>query len=465
MKAAEMRTPGVIVSAPQGRSGKTIATLAICSLLSQRGIVVQPFKKGPDYIDPSWLSEAAGRTCRNLDPFLMNEDIMVGSYHRACRNADLAVIEGAMGLFDGPQSIGHGSTAHLAQILDLPIILVVDCTRMTGSIAPMVKGYQDFQPNVNIAGVVCNNVSGPRHELKLRTAVEKHCKIPVIGCIPRNPEFKLKQRHLGHIPFPERASGQPSITQIASQLEPLLDLDEVLRIADVRAPAHDVSPTHSSIHSKSVRVGIFKDRAFNFYYPENLESLEMSGSELVFIDSLCDRLPDIDGLYIGGGFPEFFLEELEANQQLRHDIRSKIEDGLPVYAECAGLMYLCRGIIWKGRRYQMVGIIPADVEFTRQPQGHGYVEAKVQKPNPLFPVGLTIKGHEFHHSKLIDTGNLECAYSLERGHGIGNGMDGIIYKNVFAAYTHLHALGTSQWADAFGNLVVQDARHQPILSV
>ncbi len=466
MKDCEAVSSGVLISAPQGRSGKTIASLALCAALTKRGLTVQPFKKGPDYIDPSWLTEAAGRSCHNLDPFLMPEEVMLESFHQACQGSDIAIVEGAMGLFDGPESAGWGSTAHLARLLNLPVILVVDCTRMTGSIAAMVYGYQHFQSDIHIAAVILNNVSGPRHERKLRTAVEEHCKIPVVGSIPRDQSLNMTQRHLGHIPFPENDGAEPIIKRICSNLEPRLDLDTILAIAGVPAENNrNIHATDSTEKHESVKIGVIKDRVFNFYYPENLEELNRAGAELVLINSLQDRLPEVNGLYIGGGFPEFFLEELEANHKLRTDIAKAIEDGLPVYAECAGLMYLCKAINWQGQRHEMVGAISAEIELSKGPQGHGYVETEVSAENPLFPVGMTIRGHEFHHSRLIESDKLEFAYRVKRGHGAGEGVDGIIHKNVFAAYTHLHSLGTPQWAQAFVELVLRERKSQPLVSL
>ncbi|MBT4268394.1 MAG: hydrogenobyrinic acid a,c-diamide synthase (glutamine-hydrolyzing), partial [Deltaproteobacteria bacterium] len=401
---------------------------------------------------------------RNLDPFLMTEEVMLASFQQACKGSDIAVIEGAMGLFDGPESSGWGSTAHLARLLKLPVILVVDCTRMTGSIAAMVSGYQHFQSDVHIAGVILNNVSGPRHERKLKTAVEQHCHIPVVGSIPRSPDLNMTQRHLGHVPFPENDGAEPVIGRICSVIESHLDLDAVLNIAGIQNPDRAQHVNCSPDVPKKVKIGIIRDRVFNFYYPENLGALSQAGAELVYINSIEDRLPKIDGLHIGGGFPEYFLEELEANNKLRTDIAKAIEDGLPVYAECAGLMYLCKAINWQGQRHEMVGAIPAEIELSKRPQGHGYVEAELSGENPLFPVGMTLRGHEFHHSKLIEPDKLEFAYRVRRGHGAGEGVDGIVYKNVFAAYTHLHALGTPQWAEAFVELVLRERKSQPLVS-
>ncbi|MDY6911525.1 MAG: cobyrinate a,c-diamide synthase [Chloroflexota bacterium] len=464
MKGSEGLYSSVLISAPQGRSGKTIASLALCAGLKRRGLTVQPFKKGPDYIDPSWLSGAAGRSCRNLDPFLMAEETIVDSFRRACQGADLAIIEGAMGLFDGPESAGWGSTAHLARLLKTPVIMVVNTTRMTGSIAAMVTGYQHFLSDVNIAAVILNNVAGNRHERKLVTAIEQYCGIPVVGSIPRDTDIEMTQRHLGHVPFPENGESEATIKRICSKIEPGLDVETILSIAGKIETKQDQQSNDSVDIAKTVKIGVIRDRVFNFYYQENLEALGRAGAELVFINSLQDRLPEIDGLYIGGGFPEFFLQKLEANQELRKDIADAVEKGLPVYAECAGLMYLCSSINWQGQQYEMVGSIPAEIEFTDHPQGHGYVEAEVSVENPLFPTGLISRGHEFHHSKLTKTSGFDFVYRMKRGHGIGDGLDGIVYKNVFAAYTHLHALVTPQWAESFTALALREQKCRHLAS-
>ena len=462
MSVREKACSAVLLSAPQGRSGKTTVSLALCGLLRERGLTVQPFKKGPDYIDPSWLTGAAGRTCRSLDLFLMSEETLQSSFRRACSGADVAVIEGAMGLFDGLDS-GWGSTAHVAQMLGVPVILVVNTARMTGSIAAMVTGFQHFQPDVNIAAVILNNVSGTRHERKLRAAVERHCGIPVVGSVPRDPDLHIKERHLGLTPFPEAEQSQSVVRGICHKLEPHLDLDGILALANSFETGSPMDASVPQSTDRGTRIGVMFDQAFNFYYPDNLEALTMAGAQLVFINSLKDRLPEIDGLYLGGGFPEFFLDGLEENQGLRKDIADAVEDGLPVYAECAGLMYLCRGIRWHDRYREMVGVIPAEVEISQRPQGHGYVVAEVVAENPLLPVGLTLRGHEFHHSKLHWATDLDFAYRIRRGRGIGEQVDGIVYKNVFAAYTHLHALGTPQWASAFVSLASRERRPQPAL--
>jgi cobyrinic acid a,c-diamide synthase len=357
-----------------------------------------------------------------------------------------------MGLYDGLGSADWGTTAHIARLLNAPVILVVNTARMTSSIAPMVMGYQHFQPNVTIAGVILNNVSGSRHEHKLRAAVEHYCRIPVVGSIPRDLELSIDERHLGLIPFAEAEESERIVERICRKLEPQFDFNGILNIARSYEAKFRSAPTNFESKTGLAKIGVLYDRVFNFYYPENLEALRRAGAGLAFINSMRDRLPEVDGLYVGGGFPEFFLRELEANSELRRDIGEAIENDLPVYAECAGLMYLCRGINWQGKWHEMVGSIPAEVQILQRPQGHGYVVAEVIAENPLFPVGLTVRGHEFHHSKLSLSDGLTFAYRISRGQGIDGTVDGIVYKNVFAAYTHVHALGTPKWAEAFVSL-------------
>jgi len=461
VKNDENMCGGVLVSATQGRTGKTIVSLALCASLKNRGLSIQPFKKGPDYIDPSWLSKAAGRQCHNIDLFLMSEETAFTSFQNACYETDIALVEGAMGLYDGLDTDGWGSTAHVARLLKIPVILIVDTTRMTSSVAAIVNGYQHFQPDVNIAAVILNNVSNKRHERKLIAAVERHCNIPVVGTIPRNQDLHMTQRHLGHIPTSELDESDAIIQHISNTLEPHLDLDTILTIAKTFQSNISTPSTDSKSNKAKIKIGVMIDKVFNFYYPENLEALRRAGAELVSINSLQDKLPEVDGLYIGGGFPELFLKELEANHTLRLNIANAIEEGLPVYAECAGLMYLCQSICWQDQRHKMVGIIPAEVELSPRPQGHGYVIAEVVEENPLFPVGLVMRGHEFHHSKLHETGKLNYTYRLKRGHGINGTSDGVTYKNVFASYTHLHASGAPQWAEAFVTLVSREQRSKP----
>jgi cobyrinic acid a,c-diamide synthase len=449
----------LLISSPQGHSGKTIVTVGLCKLLTRRGLLIQPFKKGPDYIDPSWLTIAAGRSCRNLDLFLIPKEKLTQTFEQACEETDLAIVEGAMGLYDGLDT--QETTAEIARLLNIPIILVVNTSRMTSSIAAMVMGYQHFQPETNIAGVLLNYVSGSRHESKLRNAVEKYCKIPVVGSIPRDANFHIAERHLGLIPSRESDEADQSVKRIGEKLKSYLDVEQILSISKrFKMPSPSPIPVKEKGRKEGfqVKIGVIFDQVFNFYYPENLEGLRQWGADPVFINSLQDRLPQVDALYVGGGFPEFFLEKLEKNKELRRDLWKATDQGLPVYAECAGLMYLSQKIHWQGRSYEMVGAIPAEVQVSEKPEGHGYVIAEVMDENPLFPIGLTIQGHEFHHSNVSIKKGVKFAYQIRRGHGIDGQRDGVLYKNIFAAYTHLHALGTPSWAEAFVSLAAKEGK-------
>ena len=462
----QQRLCSLLISSPQGHSGKTTVTLGLCNALKRRGLSIQPFKKGPDYIDSSWLTVASGRSCRNLDLFLIPRDRLIQTFYEASSHADLAVVEGAMGLYDGLDS--HGTTAEIARLLGIPILLIVNASRMTTSIAAMVTGYQQFQKDVQIAGVILNYVAGSRHEKKLRDAVERYCGIPVLGSLPRDQGLQITERHLGLIPSFESGEAESLAERIGLKLESYLDLDGILKIARSCKTPHPLSaPSKESRRVRGVsgegarmRIGVLRDRAFSFYYPENLEALTREGAELLFINSLTDRLPEVDGLYIGGGFPEFFLKELEGNVGLRRDIAHAVEKNLPVYAECAGLMYLCRSISWQGKSYEMVGIIPSGILLSKKPEGHGYVEAEVTTENPWFPVGRIIRGHEFHHSSLLDSEDLHLAYRIKKGQGIKGKKDGIVYKNLFASYVHLHASGTPEWARSFVSLTMEEKQRR-----
>lgn len=442
--------PRFVIAAPQGRSGKTTTAIAIGRGLRERGVIVQPFKKGPDFIDPSWLSAACGRSCYNLDAFLMGEELVMQSFTTRCTGADVAMVEGAMGLFDGPGPGAEGTVAALARNLGAPVILVVNAARMTRSIAAMVSGYQHFEPDTNIAGVVLNHVAGSRHEAKLTAALREHCGIPVLGALPKEGPGYMAERHLGLVPAKEDGRAEGVIESVYRQTKDRIDLEGILALARKATATSSEGLMGRAARPVSCSIGVFYDRAFNFYYPENLEALKREGADVVLIDSLHDRaLPDIDGLYIGGGFPELHAKELQANDALKDQVRARIEAGMPVYAECGGMMYLSRGITWKGERCEMVGAIPAEIELSGRPAGHGYVEVEVIASNPFFEKGQRLRGHEFHHSRLAFSAAPQFAYSVMRGHGVNGRSDGFIYKNLFAAYMHVHALGVPGWAPAF----------------
>ncbi|HHW44244.1 hydrogenobyrinic acid a,c-diamide synthase (glutamine-hydrolyzing) [Desulfofundulus thermobenzoicus] len=444
--------PRLVIGAPRGRSGKTTVTIGLLTaLVHHRQLTVQPFKKGPDFIDPSWLTLVTGRPCRNLDGFLMSRETIRASFIHHSMDAHMAVVEGAMGLFDGVDIEGSGSTAEIARTLKAPVILVVDTTRMTRSVAPLVKGFMEFDPDVTIAGVILNKVARARHERMLRQALERYCGIPVLGVIPKDRNMTIPDRHLGLIPAGERDDLQHALRELARAAVECLDLDGILAVARNVPPLeerHERGRMPANGRDSGPLIGVFRDRAFSFYYPENLEALQEAGARLIYIDALSDNsLPPVDALYIGGGFPEVFAPRLEANAGLRESVRLAIEKGLPVYAECGGLMYLGRRITWQERSYEMCGALPFDVLMEERPRGHGYEVVQVVEENPFFPCGMIIRGHEFHHSRLTNVdGGLGYAFRVMRGNGIDGQSDGLVYKNVLAAYNHIHALSCPDWA-------------------
>lgn len=444
----------IAIGAPHGSSGKTTITLGLIAALKRMGLVVQPFKKGPDFIDPGWLSLAAGRSCRNLDLFFLDKEQLLKQFVTGCQGADIAVIEGAMGLYDGLDLEGSDSTAAVARTVKAPIILVIDTTRMTRSAAAMVKGFQNFEPETNIAGVILNKVARPRHEDMLRRSIETYTGIPVVGSVPKQKTPLIAERHLGLVTVDEWDRVSELMESLGQQMEQYTDLRAILEIAATAEPlpVYEVSP---NIAVPRARIGVIRDSVFSFYYPENLEALEHVGAELVFINSLEDtHLPNIQGLYIGGGFPEVFAQKLEQNGSLRASICKAVVNGLPVYAECGGLMYLSRRIYYGKESFEMCGVLPCDTKMSSRPKGHGYTRMMTTSSNYLFQIGTEIRGHEFHHSQIcnVDTNEMKFIFKVNRGYGIDGRVDGIIAHNVIASYNHLYAPSYPEWA---GNFVDQ----------
>ncbi|HWQ43840.1 MAG TPA: cobyrinate a,c-diamide synthase [Desulfosporosinus sp.] len=457
--------PRLVIGAPHGRSGKTTFTLGLLRAFARQGMAVQPFKKGPDYIDASWHTAAAGCTCRNLDSFFMRKQEICSSVFNQSSEKSITIIEGAMGLYDGLDMQGSSSTAEIAKITSSPVLLVIDATRMTRSIAAMVMGYQHFDPNVQIVGVVLNKVARARHEKMAREAIEEFCRIPVVGAIPKDVNLCIPDRHLGLVTKGEIAETDKLLNYFADVISANVDLPKILSLAQ-SAPELPLYNNNSVpdltkyvVKSKTLtpKIGVIQDAAFSFYYPENLETLKQMGADVIPINSLLDsHLPgDLDGLYIGGGFPEVFAAELEENKTLRSDIRRSGEKGLPIYAECGGLMYLGRSIQSSSRNFEMVGLLPLDTQMESKPQGHGYTIMETNPDQLWFTEAMEIKGHEFHNSRIINlASDVKFGLKVKRGHGIDGQHDGICYKNVFAAYNHIHALGCPEWAERMVKLAV-----------
>ena len=442
-----------LISAAHKSSGKTMVSIGLCAALTARGLAVQPFKKGPDYIDPMWLGQAAGHACRNLDLYLMENDDVVATF--ACHASEVNLVEGNKGLYDGLALDGSNSNAALAKLLDLPVILVIDARGMTRGIAPLILGYQAFDKDINIAGIILNNLGGKRHESKLREVIEHYTDVPVIGAIQHDERLSIVERHLGLMPSNESHVANAKIKQIGEAIAEQVDLDKLLELTRKEPLPIPHKATVSALPcGDKVRIAIARDRAFGFYYADDLDALAAAGAELVPFDALRDaHLPEVDGLYIGGGFPETCAAELEANTSLRGEIKQAIANGMPAYAECGGLMYLSRSIAYEGRSFDMVGAIPGDVKMHAKPVGRGYVhlqeDAEHLWPRPDAPA-KQIKAHEFHYSSLENLpSDSRFAYHVARGHGINGERDGIIVNNLLASYTHLRTIGSCYWATRF----------------
>lgn len=482
----EMHTqiPRVLIGAIQGRSGKTTFTLGLLKALTDRGLSVQPFKKGPDYIDPSWMTFASGQQCRNLDLFMMGSEKVRQSFLYNAQGFDISVVEGAMGLFDGLDVEGSNSSAELAYTIDAPVLLVVNCTRITRSVAALVNGVTGFDPRIQIGGVILNQVARARHETIMIESIKRYCDVPVLGVLPKSKAVEIPDRHLGLIPAGEQDLLHARIATLGNLVNEYVDLDAILQVAGNARPLLPKQETsvqsiienqkkqqenlkdedtsievasikESSIKARSqkpIKIGIIRDKAFSFYYPENIEALETAGAEILSINALEDsELPDtICGLYIGGGFPEVMAKKISDNQSLLCSIKNAVECGLPVYAECGGMMLLSRNIITDGVSYPMVGVFPCDVEMTAKPQGIGYTIQTVLQGNPFFAEGTTVVGHEFHNSHVVHLQEkIQYGFATKRGKGIQPGFDGFVYKNTLAGYHHLHAYGTPEWAENF----------------
>jgi cobyrinic acid a,c-diamide synthase len=434
--------------------GKTTIAIGITAAWRGQGRQVAVFKKGPDFIDAGWLGKAARRPCYNLDLFMMEGESILRSFQQHTDGADAALIEGNRGLFDGVDESGRYSTARLAKLLKTPVILIVDCSKASSTIGAIVLGCRTYDPEVDIKGIILNNVSPGRHELVIRKAIEQSSGIPVVGAMPRQKNGEFPERHMGLTPFHEHPEVDQAIGASATAATKYLDLSALWEIGSA-APELDVpvslaSPDRSPGAIKRAVIGVIRDTAFQFYYPDNLEALEQQGASLREINALHDReLPDIDALYIGGGFPETQAAELAANEGFCRSVKAAAENGLPIYAECGGFIYLGRKLTVGEKSYPMTSVLPIDFVLEKRPQAHGYTVLETGIESPFLDKGVIIKGHEFHYSRPVAGDGLQpMAYHMNRGHGIDGKGDGIIYKNVLAAYTHLHALGTPEWSGA-----------------
>jgi cobyrinic acid a,c-diamide synthase len=454
------------IAAAHKSSGKTSVSVGLTAAMVRQGLTIQPFKKGPDYIDPLWLARAAGRPCYNLDFFTQTRQEIVTTFASHLGDESIGLIEGNKGLFDGVDVEGTDSNAALATMLAAPVVLVIDTGGMTRGIAPLIRGYLEFDPDVNICGVILNKVGGARHEAKLRGALERYTDAEVLGAVGRDTALEIPERHLGLVPANE-ASGSTAadtmISRLADAISAGVNLDRIIEIARAASLPAGMTGARANLEDMSssadpdVRIAIARDAAFGFYYPDDLEAFQRAGAELIPFDTLNDAfLPEADGLFIGGGFPETHLEALSANESLLKDIRKTLAAGMPAYAECGGLMYLARNIRWRDESGNMVGAVPADVLVGKRPHGRGYMVVEESGKSP-WPPSITgqrdptaIPVHEFHYACLENLAqNQVFAHSVLRGTGIDGFHDGLVINNLLAGFAHHRNTVANPWVERF----------------
>ena len=454
---------GFVVAGTASGVGKTTLTLGLIAALRRRGLTVQPFKVGPDYIDPSYHAVAAGRPCRNLDSWMLPEAAVRTLFARATQDADVAVVEGVMGLFDGRSSEGDvGSTAHVARLLSLPVVLVLDAARTARSAAATALGFARFETRVNVVGCLLNNVASERHRQLVAEAVEGEAGLPVLGALGRAPEFRLEERYLGLVPTAERGLPDGLLDRLTGAVEQSIDLDRLLSLAAITSVTDDADGADglfpSAPVSTRVRIGVARDAAFTFYYADNLDLLRAWGAELVEFSPLDDRtLPtDVGALYFGGGFPELFADRLAANSSLLADVRRAAVAGMPIVAECGGLMYLGEALTGReGRRRRMVGVLPTQSSLERGRLTLGYREVAALRDSPLLHVGESVRGHEFHWSVSPAPPASSAAYRLD---GADERLEGFASDSLVASYVHLHFGADARLAPRFVDVAAAWAR-------
>ena len=461
-KQTNLRIPRILIAADRSSAGKTTIAVGLMSVFSKLGYVVQPFKVGLDYIDPSYHSAVTERFSRNLDGFLMNRHAIMEIFSHAIRGADIGIIEGVRGLYEGLESLSDvGSTAQIAKMLRSPVILVIDARSITRSTAALVKGYRSFDRRVDIRGVILNNIGSPTHATKAKEAIEHYNGIEVVGQIPRTDSMHLAMRHLGLVPASEGlkrdSTFRKQLENIEAIVQSCVDVDKVLQIAKSAEQLPQVTPKafvssrkRQAANNRRVRIGVAYDEAFNFYYRDLFDLFSLKGTDIVFFSPLHDsEVPDVDGIYIGGGYPELFGDELERNRSMRDSIASRAHAGVPTFAECGGLMYLTEALTYGGRTSKMAGVIPANTNMVNK-RVIGYVAGTTIRDTVIGCKGTRFRGHEFHYSELTDLSiNVKFAFDLQKGRGISDGCDGVQVGQTLASYAHVHPLSYPNLAANF----------------
>jgi cobyrinic acid a,c-diamide synthase len=459
-----VKLPRLLLAGTGGDCGKTYISIGLTAALRSKGFEVTAFKKGPDYIDAGWLTMASGAAARNLDTWMMGSETVLRTFMQNATPDGFNLIEGNRGLHDGEDGAGTHSSAELAKLLKAPVLLIIPTVKVTRTAAAIALGLQMLDPEVKIAGVILNRVATARQEAIVRAAIKSSTGLPVFGAVPRITEGVLSSRHLGLVTPEEHAQSRRVIDLAAKIISENVDLTRVQSAAANAVsliPCAQPAPAGSKT-ATDLKIGYFKSSAFTFYYPENLEAIARAGADMVAIDPLQDRvLPDLDALYIGGGFPETHAALLSANAEFMASVANAARKGLPIWAECGGLIFLCRSVQWEGHRYPMAGVFAADIILGRLPSGHGYEEVIVDQSNPFIRRGTRLRGHEFHYSKLETAGSLPTIFQVTRGTGLGSGRDGLIVNRTVATYLHLHALAAPEWASGLLAAAAEYSKFSP----
>lgn len=446
--------PRLLIAGTSSGVGKTTISLAIMAALSGRGFKVQGFKVGPDFIDPGYYQMATGRPGRNLDMWMMGKENSKACFIKAATDVDVSIIEGVMGLYDGREGFSEGSTADTAKTTASPVVLVIDCAKMGSSAGAIALGYLKYDEDVNICGFILNNIGSDKHRNMVKTSVERATGLPVLGCIRRNTDVNIPERHLGLVTQTETSPADSYKDALVELAGKFIDLDALLEIGGKNSTKLlSDSDVFSGVkvrrgeNLKKIKLGIAYDEAFSFYYHDNFDLLEAFGAELVFFSPLKDKhIPTgLNGIYLGGGYPEVYAEGLSGNTSIAYGIRNAVEDGMPVYAECGGLIYLSQSIEdFNGNTYGMSKSLPITCKMQSRPT-LGYREVITASDSIIAEIGETLRGHEFHYSSIINAGKgLHPVYKMEN-----NVTEGFIYKNTLASYVHLHFAGKPEVAKRF----------------
>ena len=441
-----MKIPRIVLAGATSGVGKTSITCSIIYALQKRGFSVQPFKVGPDYIDPSYLTTISKNDTYNLDVWLMGQKQVLDSFV-SHSNSDISIIEGVMGYYDGFKgNSNYASTHHVASITKSPVILVLDASKTARSIGATALGFQKFHRTSRIVGIILNKIGSKKHEILCRDALEK-TKLPIIGVIPKNPILNLESRHLGLISTYDNKILKNKLEKTSKIISESLDVDKIIKI--IKNPISLPKIIKNNYKKTEAKIAVALDNSFNFYYDDNLNALRREGASLTFFSPIKDKkIPKCDGLYIGGGFPEILGNDLAKNQTMKKSIKKLSEDNFPIYAECGGLMYLTKSITNNNKKYKMVGLFDAETTMTKKMRLN-YTKGKLSSKNILSDSLHGFRGHEFHYSQLKSVStDSKFAFNLEVGEGIKNHQDGLIQNNTLASYGHLY-FDSSNYAKIF----------------